>query len=533
MATVPKLPASAQLALGIELGSTRIKAVLIGPDKTPLATGSHEWENQYVDGVWTYSLDAVWQGLRDSYADLKADVKSRYDAHLTSVGSIGISAMMHGYLAFDEQDNLLTPFRTWRNTSTGQASAALSELFSFNIPQRWSIAHLYQAILDDEPHVDSVRFLTTLAGYVHWQLTGERVVGVGEASGMFPIETASGQFHPKMLHQFSELISERNFSWQVQQILPAVQTAGEQAGSLTAAGARLLDPSGELEPGAVFCPPEGDAGTGMVATNAVAPRTGNISVGTSIFGMVVLEDELKKRHDELDLVTTPAGDQVAMVHCNNGASEIGAWAEIFREFADKLHDTQTPSGDVFETLFLAALSSEADAGGLVSYNYLSGEHITQFEQGRPLVVRRPGRDFTLGNFVRGQIYASFATLRLGMDILTQDEGVGIDKLLAHGGMFQTEGVAQQLLAGALNVPISLATTASEGGAWGIAVLAAYTAGGKRESGQGLQEHLDTEVFAGTTFTTAEPNPQDTDGFNDFYAAWRAGLAVERAAVDHL
>src|SRR5690625_4057403 len=344
MTISPKLPPSEELALGIELGSTRIKSVLIGPDKAPLATGSHEWENQYVDGVWTYSLDAVWQGLRESYANLKAVVQNNFGETLTAVSGIGISAMMHGYLPFDDADELLTPFRTWRNTSTGQASAQLSELFAFNIPQRWSIAHLYQAILDDEAHLDSIRSLTTLAGYVHWQLTGEKILGVGEASGMFPIDTASGQFHPQMLDQFSTLIADKNFSWNTEQILPAVRTAGEAAGNLTEAGAKLLDPSGDLQPGAVFCPPEGDAGTGMVATNAVAPRTGNISVGTSIFGMVVLEEELKKRHDELDLVTTPAGDQVAMVHCNNGASEIGAWAQIFQQFANRIAG-ETPSGD--------------------------------------------------------------------------------------------------------------------------------------------------------------------------------------------
>lgn len=533
------LPPSDDLAVGIELGSTRIKAVLIGPDKTPLATGSHEWENQYVDGVWTYALDAVWAGLRDSFANLNADVEARFNTRLKSIGAIGISGMMHGYLPFDAADNLLTPFRTWRNTSTGRASAELSELFGFNIPQRWSIAHLYQAILSDEPHVSQIDSLTTLAGYVHWQLTGEQILGVGEASGMFPIDTASGQFNSKMLGQFSDLIAQKNLAWKIDDLLPQVRSAGQSAGRLTEAGAKLLDPSGDLQPGAIFCPPEGDAGTGMVATNAVAPRTGNISVGTSIFGMVVLEEELKRRHDELDLVTTPAGDQVAMVHCNNGASEIGAWAQIFQEFARNLTGTDAEASPVFETLFKAALDSEPDAGGLVSYNYLSGEHITQFEQGRPLVVRRPGRDFTLGNFVRSQIYASFATLRLGMDILTQDEGVEIDRLLAHGGMFQTEGVAQHLLAAALDVPVSLATTASEGGAWGIAVLAAFTARNAKaansvgSANQSLQEHLDAEVFAHTTFTTADPQPADVSGFNDFYAAWRAGLAVERAAVDNL
>lgn len=533
MKNILDLPPSKELALGIELGSTRIKSVLIGPNKEPLATGSHEWENQYVDGVWTYSLDAVWQGLRESYADLKSEVQAKYGTGLTEIGSIGISAMMHGYLPFDAAGELLTPFRTWRNTFTEEASAELSELFAFNIPQRWSISHLYQAIRNGEEHVDSIRSLTTLAGYVHWQLTGEQKMGVGEASGMFPIDSTTGKFHAKMLDQFTELIAKNNFSWNIAEILPEVQVAGEQAGNLTAAGANLLDPSGDLQPGAIFCPPEGDAGTGMVATDAVAPRTGNISVGTSIFGMVVLEHELKKRHDELDIVTTPAGDQVAMVHCNNGASEIGAWAQIFREFGQRLSGADVDSSSVFQSLFTSALESEGDAGGLIAYNYLSGEHITGFEEGRPLVVRRPGREFTLGNFVRSQLYAAFATLRLGMDILTQDEGVEVDKLLAHGGMFQTEGVAQQLLAGSLNVPVSISNTASEGGAWGVAVLAAYAASGKREAGQNLQEYLDAEVFANTTFTSADPQERDVAGFNEFYADWRAGFAVERAAIENL
>lgn len=533
MRTTLDLPPSKELALGIELGSTRIKSVLAGPGRKPLATGSHQWENQYIDGVWTYSLDAVWEGLRESYADLKSQVQRGYSAALTEIGSIGVSAMMHGYLPFDASDELLTPFRSWRNTFTKEASAELSELFSFNIPQRWSIAHLYQAILEGEDHVDSIHSLTTLAGYVHWQLTGRKILGVGEASGMFPIDSMSANFHCQMLEQFSELIAAKNFSWNISEILPEVRVAGEQAGALTAEGASLLDPSGDLEPGAIFCPPEGDAGTGMVATNAVAPRTGSISVGTSIFGMVVLERELKKRYDELDVVMTPAGDQVAMVHCNNGASEIGAWANVFREFAVRLSDLEASDSNVFQTLLSSALESEADAGGLISYNYLSGEHITGFEQGRPLVVRRPGRDFTLGNFVRSQLYAAFATLRLGMDILTKDEGVEVDKLLAHGGLFQTEGVAQQLLAGVLNVPVSISTTATEGGAWGAAILAAYAASGRRDEGQGLEDYLDTYVFANTTFTAAEPQERDEAGFNEFYVDWRTGLAVERAAVKNL
>lgn len=533
MPTSSQFPKDEELALGIELGSTRIKSVLIGPDKKPLASGSHEWENQYVDGVWTYSLDEVWQGLRASYADLKAEVSEKFGRDLAVIGSIGISGMMHGYLPFDETGQQLTEFRTWRNTFTEVSSAELSELFSFNIPQRWSVSHLYQAILNGEETVDRIRFLTTLAGYVHWKLTGERVLGVGEASGMFPIDTASGKFNPAMLEQFSQHIADHDFSWKIHEILPEVRTAGESGGVLTPEGAQLLDPAGGLEPGAVFCPPEGDAGTGMVATNAVTPRTGNISVGTSIFGMVVLENELKRRHDELDIVTTPAGNQVAMVHCNNGASEVGAWAQLFQQFASAFQGAEADNSRVFETLFTAALEAEPDAGGLIAYNYLSGEHITRFEEGRPLVVRRPGREFTLGNFIRSQLYAAFATLRLGMDILTQDEGVEVDKLLAHGGLFQTRGVAQQLLAEALNVPVSLATTASEGGSWGVAVLAAFSASGKLAEGTSLQEYLDAEVFAESTFTTADPIPEAVAGFNEFFAAWKSGLAVERAAVDNL
>lgn len=519
-------------SLGIELGSTRIKAVLIGPDKTPLAIGNHDWENQYVDGVWTYSLDDIWDGMRGSYADLKANVRDHHGVELHKIGALGISGMMHGYLAFNAESQLLTPFRTWRNTFTEEASSQLSEKFDFNIPQRWSIAHLYQAILNGEDHLPDLQHLTTLAGYVHWQLTGEQVLGVGEASGVFPIDTVRGQFNERMMNEFDHLIADRGFSWTVGDVMPAVRSAGEEAGALTERGAQLLDPTGDLKPGVPFCPPEGDAGTGMVATDSVTPRTGNISAGTSIFGMVVLENELKKRHDELDIVTTPAGDQVAMVHCNNGASEIDAWAGIFQEFASQL-DANIDSSQVFQALFTAAAQSEQDAGGLVSYNYLSGEHITGFEQGRPLVVRRPGRDFTLGNFMRSQLYATFATLRLGMDILTLEEGVEVDTLLAHGGMFKTKGVAQSLLAGALDVAVTVADTASEGGAWGIAVLADFTRSKKRADGVNLGEYLTQEVFVGTAFETEEPVSVDVQGFNEFFAAWKQGLAVERAAVEKL
>ncbi|MCW5951744.1 MAG: FGGY-family carbohydrate kinase [Propionibacteriaceae bacterium] len=517
-------------ALGVELGSTRIKAVLIGPDHTPLATGSHDWENQFVNRIWTYSLEAVWEGMQACFASLAADVKARHGVTLSTVGSMGVSAMMHGYLAFDADGELLAPFRTWRNTITGQAADELSALFDHNIPQRWSIAHLYQAILGGEEHVGRIDHLTTLAGYVHWKLTGERVLGVGDASGMFPIDIATGSFDGTMLGQFGDLVADRGFGWKVADILPVVLPAGAEAGRLTPAGAALLDPSGTLEPGVPFCPPEGDAGTGMVATNSVARRTGNVSAGTSIFAMVVLEGVLSRRHAELDLVTTPAGDLVAMVHCNNGASELNAWAGLFGEFAKALgSDAGSPA--VFETLFTAALAGEPDADGLVSYNYLSGEHITHLPEGRPLFVRTPESQFTLANFMRAHLFAALATLRIGMNVLQQDEGVALDSMFAHGGLFKTEGVAQRFLAAAIDAPVSVGEIAGEGGAWGIALLAAFSADGA--PGQHLGDFLATEVFAGAPLTTLAPDPSDVAGFSAYMERWTAGLAVERAAVENL
>ena len=521
---------SGRTALGIELGSTRIKAVLIGPDHTPIATGSHDWDNQFVNRVWTYSLDAVWEGLRACFASLAADVQHRHGVPLTGVGSVGISAMMHGYLAFDADGELLVPFRTWRNTITGPASEELSTLFDHNIPQRWSIAHLYQAVLNGEEHVGRIAHLTTLAGYVHWQLTGEKVLGVGDASGMFPIDIATGSFDAGMLTQFDELVADRGFGWKLAEILPVVLSAGAEAGRLTEAGAALLDPSGGLEAGIGFCPPEGDAGTGMVATNSVARRTGNVSAGTSIFAMVVLEGVLSRRHEELDLVTTPAGDLVAMVHCNNGASELNAWAGLFGEFARAL-GAEAGSSQVFEALFTAALSGEPDAGGLVSYNYLSGEHITHLTEGRPLLVRTPDSAFSLANFMRAHLFAALATLRIGMSVLQRDEGVALDSMFAHGGLFKTEGVAQRFLAAAIDAPVSVGEIAGEGGAWGIALLAAFTADGA--PGQSLGEFLATEVFASAPLTTVAPDPSDVAGFTAYMERWTAGLAVERAAVESL
>jgi sugar (pentulose or hexulose) kinase len=522
-------------ALGIELGSTRIKAVLVGPDHAPLAVGSSDWENQFVERRWTYSLEDVWAGVQQSVAALADDVRRRHGVELAGVGALGVSAMMHGYLAFDADGELLTPFRTWRNTNTGRSAERLSAEFGVNIPHRWSVAHLYQAILDREDHVGRLDHLTTLAGYVHWQLTGEKVLGIGDASGMFPIDTSTsdrttGGYSAPMLDRFDRLAAEAGVELTLADLLPRIASAGQPAGTLTEAGAELLDPTGRLRPGIPLCPPEGDAGTGMVATNSVAPRTGNVSAGTSVFAMVVLERELTRAHRELDLVTTPAGDPVAMVHCNNGASELNAWAGLFAEFARALGAEADPS-KVFETLFTAALGGAGDCGGMLAYNYLSGEPITDLEEGRPLFVRSPDSRFDLATFMRTHLFASLATLRIGMDVLQKTEGVRLDRMFAHGGLFRTKGVAQRFLAAAIDTPVSVGDVAAEGGAWGIAVLAAFATG--RSPGQSLADYLDTTVFAGAGLQTAEPEPDDVAGFDAFMQRYVAGLPVERAAVDHV
>ena len=521
---------SGRTALGIEFGSTRIKAVLVGPDHAPLGVGSSDWENQLVDRVWTYSMDAVWSGVQQAVAALAEDVRRRHGVELTEVGALGVSAMMHGYLPLDADGELLTPFRTWRNTNTGRATERLSAEFGVNIPHRWSVAHLYQAVLDREEHVGRIDHLTTLAGYVHWQLTGEKVLGVGDASGMFPIDQATGGYDARMLARFDELAAEAGAELSLAALLPAIAVAGERAGTLTDAGARLLDPSGRLRPGALLCPPEGDAGTGMVATNSVAPRTGNVSAGTSIFAMVVLEGGLGAVHRELDMVTTPAGDPVAMVHCNNGASELDAWAGLFGQFARAL-GVEADSGQVFSALFTAALDGAADGGGVLAYNYLSGEPITGFEEGRPLVLRSPDSPLDLGSFMRAQLYSSLATLRIGMDVLQKAEHARLDRMFAHGGLFKTAGVAQRFLAAAIDTPVSVGDVAAEGGAWGIAVLAAFAAG--RAPEQGLADYLDTAVFAGTSLQTVAPDPADVAGFDAFMKRYLAGLPVEQAAVEHV
>lgn len=516
-------------ALGIELGSTRIKACLVdaADPATVLAVGSHEWENEFADRVWTYSLDAVWSGLRAAYADLVSDAESRHGVAPDNFGAIGVSAMMHGYLAFDAEGALLAPFRTWRNTTTGPAAAELTALFGVNIPLRWSIAHLHQAVLDDEPHVGSIDFLTTLAGYVHWKLTGQKVLGIGDASGMLPIDSATKDYDAGLVAKYDALVADSPLASGLADLLPRVLVAGERAGELTTEGAALLDPTGTLRPGIPFCPPEGDAGTGMVATAAVAPRTGNVSAGTSIFAMVVLERPLAHVHHELDLVTTPAGDPVAMVHCNNGASELAAWAGLFTRFA-AASGTVLDSDAVFETLFREALDGEADAGGLLAYNHLAGEPIAGLDEGRPLFVRTPDSRFTLANVMRAQLYGVFGTLALGMKVL-EGEGVALDAMFAHGGIFRTAGVAQRFLAGALGAPVSVGETASEGGAWGIAVLAAFAAA----SGSDLGAYLRDDVFAGADILTVEPDPADVAGFAAYLDRYRAGLAVEAAAVSAL
>ncbi|GAA1824331.1 xylulokinase [Agromyces salentinus] len=521
-------------SLGIELGSTRIKACLVdSADPTNvLAVGSHEWENRFEDRVWTYSLEDVWSGLQAAYADLIADVRRRHDATPQTFGAIGVSAMMHGYLAFDAADELLVPFRTWRNTSTGAASAELSERFGVNIPLRWSIAHLHQAILDGEAHVPDIRFVTTLAGYVHWRLTDRKVLGVGDASGMFPISTdpidaATHGYDAGLVDSYDSLVGDRA-PRPLLDLLPEVLDAGVPAGVLTAAGAALLDPTGGLQPGAPFCPPEGDAGTGMVATNSVAPRTGNVSAGTSIFAMVVLERPLEHAHHELDLVTTPAGDPVAMVHCNNGASELAAWVGLFAQFG-AASGSPVDTDTAFDVLFRAALEGEPDAGGLLAYNHLAGEPIAGLSEGRPLVVRTPDSRLTLPNFMRAQLYGVFGTLALGMRVLA-GEGVELDRMFAHGGMFRTAGVAQRFLAGSLDAPVAVGETASEGGAWGIAVLASYLSA---PAGTDLDTYLRDSVFADAEVETVTPDPADVAGFAAYLERYRAGLAAEAAAVEAL
>ncbi len=513
--------------LGIELGSTRIKAVLIDNTHRQIASGGHTWENKLEDGIWTYSLDDIWTGIRDCYAQMAKDVNDKYGLQLDTVGAIGVSAMMHGYMAFDKDDNLLVPFRTWRNTITGEASEKLTELFGFHVPQRWSIAHLYQAILNGEPHVKDLSFLTTLAGYIHWQLTGEKVLGIGDASGMFPIDDATRQYDSDMISKFDKLTAD--VPWTLSDILPGILPAGDKAGTLTEQGAKRLDPSGALKAGIPMCPPEGDAGTGMVATNSVRMRTGNVSAGTSVFAMIVLEKSLSKVYPEIDMVTTPAGDAVAMVHCNNCLGDLDAWVKLLGEAA-KLLGAQFDTKTLYSKLLNNALNGASDCDGLLSYNYISGEHVTDFTQGRPLFTRTPDGEFNLAGFMRTHLYSAVASLKIGIKILLEDEGAALDSITGHGGFFKDANVGQRIMSAAMGAPVTVMATAGEGGPWGMAVLAAYM---MNKQGGTLPDYLSSRVFADAECTTVKSNEKDIAGFAVFMERYQAGLAVERSAVETL
>ena len=516
--------------LGIELGSTRIKAVLIDEVGKPLAAGGFDWENRLENGLWTYHLDDVWEGLRASFAALTANYCAENGNPFPGVSGIGVSAMMHGYLVLDHDDKQLAEFRTWRNTVTEEAAAKLTDAFEFNIPQRWSVAHLYRAMAGREEHVGEIAFITTLAGYVHYMLTGEKAIGVGDASGMFPIDSVSNDYHAGMARKFDELAAGFGVPWQLLDIMPKVLCAGESAGVLSAAGARLLDPSGVLKPGIPLCPPEGDAGTGMTATNSVAPRTGNVSAGTSVFAMLVLENALSKLYPEIDMVTTPTGKPVAMVHCNNCTSDLDAWVGVFGEAMARM-GARLDKTDVYAALYQTALQGDADCGGLVSVNYLSGEHTTGFHEGRPLFLRTQDSRFTLENFMRSLLFSAIATLKIGIDILTQGEGITVAGLLGHGGIFKTAAVAQRLMAGALNTPVSVMDSAGEGGAWGIALLAAFAV--CKDDGEALEEFLSNKVFKDSSIITIKPDPFDAEGFKQYLERYKAALIVEREAVKRI
>ncbi len=515
--------------LGIEFGSTRIKAVLIDEESKPIAQGSHEWENQLVDGLWTYSIEAIWYGLQDCYAELRKDVLKQYDCEIESLAAIGFSAMMHGYMAFNEQQQILVPFRTWRNTNTATAAAALSKLFNYNIPLRWSISHLYQCILDNEEHVADIKYLTTLAGYIHWQVTGQFVLGVGDASGMIPVDPATKTYDAEMVRKFDELVAPKGYGWKLLDILPKSLNAGANAGFLTPEGAKRLDVSGHLKPGVPVCPPEGDAGTGMVATNAVKQRTGNVSAGTSSFSMIVLEKELSRPYEVIDMVTTPDGSLVAMVHCNNCTSDLNAWVNLFKEY-QQLLGVPVDMNEVFGKLYNNALNGDADCGGLVSYNYISGEPVTGLSEGRPLFVRSANDKFTLANFMRAHLYASVGVLKIGNDILLKEEKIRVDRITGHGGLFKTKGVGQRVLAAAINSPISVMETAGEGGAWGIALLASYLVNNPDKLS--LADYLEEVVFAGNTGVEVDPDPKDVEGFERYIENYKRGLAIEQCAVDN-
>lgn len=529
MSNIASFIQSGRAVLGLELGSTRIKCVLIGEDHAPIASGDHTWENRLENGVWTYHMDDVWAGIQDAYAALKRDVETRYGVKLTKLAALGVSAMMHGYLPFDKDGNQLCEFRTWRNTMTAEAAEALTALFDFNIPQRWSIAHLYQAILRGEAHLPRIARLTTLAGHVQYKLTGRHVMGVGEASGMFPIDSETGTFDARMVRLFDEAIADRGFGWKLLDILPTVLSAGEDAGCLTADGAKLLDPTGALEAGALVAPPEGDAGTGMTATNAVAVHTGNVSAGTSVFAMVVLEKPLSKVYPEIDMVTTPTGKPVAMVHCNNCTSDINAWAGMLKGFCEAA-GKKISMGEIYTALFTSALAGEKDCGGVVNLPLFSGEPVVGLDEGRPMMVRTPDAALTFANFSRSLVAGAMSSLKLGMDILAQ-ENVRIDSLLGHGGYFKTPVAGQTILAASLNTPISVMETAGEGGPWGMALLAAYRA--NRQENQTLEAYLNSRVFANAKSATIAPDAADAAGLAAYTKRFAACLDAQKAAIAKL
>lgn len=516
--------------LGIEFGSTRIKAVLITKNNVPIANGNYEWENRYKNNIWTYSIEDIWKGLQNAYAQMALDIKTKYGIILNTIGAIGFSGMMHGYMAFNKNGELLTHFRTWRNTITKEASEKLTEELQYNIPQRWSIAHLYQAILNEEEHVKDIAFLTTLAGYVHWKITGKKVVGVGEASGMFPIDTKTNNFDKCMINKFDKLIESKKYSWKLSEILPNVLIAGENAGILTEEGSKLLDISGNLKAGIPICPPEGDAGTGMTATNSIKKCTGNVSAGTSIFAMIVLEKELSKVYPEIDIVTTPTGNLVGMVHCNNCTSDLNAWVNIFKEFLESF-GIKEDINKLFEILYNKALEGDSECGGLLAYNYFSGEHVTGFEEGRPLFVRTPESKFNLANFMRMNLFTSFASLKIGLDIMLKKEKVKVERIFGHGGLFKTKGVGQRIMAAAINAPVHIMETAGEGGAWGIALLASYML--NKKDGETLEEYLSNKVFSEQVGEEMVPNKKDVEGFNIFIERYKKGMPIEKAAIKNI
>ena len=517
-------------SLGIEFGSTRIKAVLIDDTYHTIAAGDYGWASHLENGLWSYTQEEIWKGLQTAYAAMAQNVEAAYGEKLARVGHIGFSAMMHGYLAFDKNGELLVPFRTWQNTNTSEAHEKLSELFQYNIPERWSIAHLYQAVLNKEEHIGKVAYFTTLAGYVHWKLTGKKVLGVGDASGMFPIDPTTHTYETEFIEKFSALPEVAAQPWNLSDLLPEPLVAGTPAGTLTAEGAKLLDPTGTLQPGIVLAPPEGDAGTGMVATNSVRVRTGNVSAGTSIFAMVVLEHKLKALHPEVDLVTTPAGDLAGMSHANNFTSDLNAWVGLFGQFAAAL-GTRVDTGNLYGTLFRAAIADDVDAncGGLINYPFRSGEFLAGLPEGRPLFVRGPEARMSLGNFMRAQLFSAFSPVKIGMDVMTKNEGVAVDSLVGHGGIFTTPKVAQKILAAAFNTPIKVMSTAAEGGAWGMAVLADYL----WHANQPLDEFLDARVFADAASTTENPDENDVAGFEEFFDRFRKGLAIEHTAIANI